>query len=187
MVLLLFEHRYPPSTTNQADRYAWFVVLGLLHKFNYLRKWTVTVGHVPVEHRKTKRKLDCHRMCGLTSYRPCEITEILCCVIVTCLIWVNCSVPVSCMLASNRKLSPSAENTGCGNISSHSSSVARSVCVYFRYKRKNWEDAHKKKWSHFFVHQKKRRFDGNMWSLQPIHRHTHTIELNWRCANARGI
>lgn len=33
------------------------------------------------------------------------------------------------MLASNKKRSPSGENTGCGNISSHSSSGARSVCV----------------------------------------------------------
>lgn len=61
-----------------------------------------------------------------TSYLPCDITDIRCCVIVTCLIWVKCSVPVSCIPANNKKLSPSGEKTGCGTISSHSFSGARS-------------------------------------------------------------
>lgn len=73
----------------------------------------------------------------LTSYLPCDITDIRCCVIVTCLIWVKCSVPVSWIPASSRKLSPSCEKTGCGWMSNHSFSGARSwwVCRWWQF---NW-------------------------------------------------
>lgn len=88
----------------------------------------------PVTERKRRTTIEYVTIklyCGLTSYLPCEITDIRCCVIVTCLIWVKCSVPVSWMPAKSRKLSPSCEKTGCGCMSNHSFSGARSwwVCL----------------------------------------------------------
>lgn len=48
---------------------------------------------------------------------------------------MKCSVPVSWMLANNKKLSPSGEKTGCGVISSHSFSGAFSEWVCERNER----------------------------------------------------
>lgn len=72
-----------------------------------------------------------------------------CCVIVMCLMWVKCSLPLSWIPAINRKLSPSGEKIGWGSMSSHSFSGARSVwcCVWGRTESKTGRAGGQMSWS----------------------------------------
>lgn len=116
-------HLFPFYTTS-------FLMLRRFFNINLIKEWfsSATIGHLISHHHawhksKEKRKKNTLR---LTSYRPWDKTAIRCCVIVTCLIWVKCSVSLSCIPARSKKLSPSVEKIGCCTISSHSFSGARS-------------------------------------------------------------